>query len=41
MTRPIDRGSVGRAVIDRQTLHVHDMQQFRDETEFLSWTSYK
>ena len=26
MTRPIDRGSAeGRAVVDRQTVHIHDM----------------
>src|SRR6266498_2092355 len=31
-TRPIDRGSViGRAVIDRQTMHIHDVRAVQDD----------
>ena len=31
-TRPIDRGSViGRAIVDRQTIHIHDVQTVQDD----------
>ena len=31
-TRPIDRGSViGRAIIDRQTMHIHDVRAVQDD----------
>ena len=31
-TRPIDRGSViGRAIIDRQTMHIHDVRTVQDD----------
>ena len=31
-TRPIDRGSViGRSIVDRQTIHIHDVQTVQDD----------